>query len=142
MVNAVKWTSPTNVTSPISAQTVNSGAGSLGSEYDNETNKNQFAAFELRTTHGTAPTANSVWHLYILYALDGTNYEEDGATTQPKKSPVASFPVRNSTSQQAWAVSVPILPFKFKPVAWNATDQNSSATATTLDMEVFNDEIQ
>lgn len=140
MPNAVKWTTPTNVASPISGASVNAGAGNLGTEYDNETNKHRYAAFELTFTHGSAPTANRQWLLYLVYAIDGTNYENGGAALQPSKMQVAAFPVRAVTGAQVITVYVPLLPFKFKPLIWN--DTNINGTSVTLDMEVFNEEIQ
>ncbi len=118
-------------------------SGSLGTEYDNETNKKRFAAFQLNFQHGTGPTAGRVWLLYLLYATDGTNYEDGGTSVQPRKMPACSFPVRNVTSAQV--VTIPIVaisPFKFKPLVWNDTDQNSSSSAVSLKMEVFDEEVQ
>lgn len=132
------WSAPTNVSAPVSAQTVNAAAGSLGSEYDNETNKKQFVSLELNFQHGSAPVANAPWFVYILYAQDGTNYEDGGASVQPGKLPVATFPARAVTTAQRVTISgIPILPFKFKPLVWNGTAQNSSSNAVTLNMEVF-----
>jgi hypothetical protein len=143
MARELKWTSPTNVSSPISGVTVNSGAGSLGTEYDNETNKKRWASFELTTGHGSAPTAYSAYLLYLLYALDGTNYEDGGAATQPAKLHVAAFPMRAVTGTQIVSTGpIPLLPFKVKALVWNNTNQNSSASAVTLDMEVFGEELQ
>lgn len=140
MANEVKFSTPTNVTSPISAGSAAAGAGILGTEYDNETNKKRFAAFELDFTHSVAPTANRVWLLYLLYAIDGTNYEDGGASTQPGKMHVVAFPVRAVTTAQKVTMTVPLLPFKFKPLVWN--DTNQSGASVVLDMEVFGEEIQ
>ena len=143
MANEIKWTSPTNVSSPISGVTVNSGAGALGSEYDNETNKKRFASFEATLDHTSSPTANTIWKLYILYALDGTNYEDGSTSVEPNKLPVSTFPVRANTDVQIIATeAIPLLPFKFKPLLWNGTNQNSATSAITLDMEVFGEEVQ
>lgn len=131
------WVAPTNVTSPISGVTINSGAGNLGSEYDNETNRHQMASFSLAFQHGSAPTAGRLWLLYLLYAIDGTNYEDGDGSTQPRKRAAAVFPVRAVTTAQRVTVHVPILPFKLKPLVWNGTDQNSSTSAVTLSMEVY-----
>lgn len=134
------WSGPTNVSAPVSAQTINTGAGALGTEYDNETNKHRFANLQLTFSHGTAPTSGQ-WLVYILYAQDGTNYEDGGTSTQPRKQHAANFPYRAaSTSAQKISRLVPILPFKFKVLVWNDTNQNSASTAVTLDVELFGEE--
>ena len=141
MPNLVKWSSPTNVSAPISGASAVANAGALGTEYDNETAKNRFATFELNFTHGSAPTANRVWLLYILLATDGTNYEDGDASTKPAKMHTIAFPVRAvTTSQRVTIPNVLIPPFKFKPLTWNDTNQNGASV--TLNMEVFNEEIQ
>lgn len=141
MPNEVKLTAPTNVASPISSGSAAADAGILGSEYDNETNKKRFATFTINVTHATAATAGRVWLLYLLFAPDGTNYEDGGASTKPQKMHVAAFPVRNVTGAQKVVMpAIPLPPLKFKPLLWNATDQ--SGASVELEMEVWGEEIQ
>lgn len=130
---AVTWEGAASLTSGISGVTINTGAGNLGSEIDNTTNLDRFLDVELSWQHGTGPTANSPWYVYILYAMDGTNYEDGGTSTQPTKVPAATFPAPNDTSaHKAARVNVPLAPFKFKLLVWNGTNQNSSSSAVTL----------
>ena len=141
MANLIKWGSPTNVTAPISGASINAAAGSLGTQYDNETNKHRFASFQVTATHGTAPVAGEAWLLYFVLAQDNTNDEDGGTAVQPQKPAETFFAVRAVTSaQKVTRFSVPLPPFKFKPLLWNDTSQN--ATSVTLDMEVYNEEIQ
>jgi hypothetical protein len=141
MPNEILNTSPTNVTSPISSGSASADAGILGSEYDNETNRKRFATFVLNVTHATAATANRVWLLYLVFAPDGSNYEDGDASTKPQRMHVSAFPVRDVTTAQKIvmpAISLP--PFKFKPLLWNDTDQ--SGASVELEMEVWGEEIQ
>lgn len=140
MANAVKFTAPSAQSAILNAATVNAAAGGLSSEYDNETNKHQQAALELSFQHGVAPTGN--WLIYVLYAIDGTNYEDGGTATKPAGLPTRIINARAVTTAQKQTVSIDIKPFKFKVLVWNDTDQNSSASSVTLDMEVFSPEVQ
>lgn len=143
MANQLLWTAPTNISTGITGNTVNTGAGALSSEYNNESNRRRFLAIELTMDHGSAPTVNREWLVYVLYALDGTNYEDGGTSTQPKKNPAAAFPVRADTNTLITsAVDIPIAPFKFKLLVWNDTDQNSAANAIILDAEAYDEELQ
>ena len=147
MANEVLWKAPVNVAAPIDTATaIASNAGVLGSEYDNETNKKRFASFEIHVTHPTAPIATRVWFLYLVYANDGTNYEDGSGSLQPAKLHVHAFQMRNVNTAQILTCSVPLRPFKFKPLLWNDTDQSSSsaggAAKTTLNMEVYGEDIQ
>lgn len=133
-----KWTAPTNVSTGITGNTINDGAGALGSEYDNETNLNTFAAIELTTDHASSP-AGGVFLVYFIVSLDGTNYEEGGTSTQPSRPPdVVIHPSSSTAAQEITVRDIPIPPFKFKPLVWNDTGVNSDASAVILDMEVYN----
>lgn len=141
MPNLVLWAAPTAIATGISAGSAAAGAGILGSEYDNETNKHRFATATLTVTHATAATANRVWLLYLLFATDGTNYEDGGASTQPAKLQTVAFPVRGVTTAQKITIpNIQLPPHKLKALLWNDTDQ--SGASVTLELEVTNEEIQ
>jgi hypothetical protein len=139
----VLWTAGTSRTTGISGVTINNGAGSLGSEIDNGTNKDQFVSLDLAFTAASAPTAGSPWYVYVLYAIDGTDYEDGGASTQPSKTPVATFGAPADTSaHRRNQVNIPLAPFKLKLLVWNATGQNSASNAVTLLAYSHNDDVQ
>jgi len=132
---AGKWTAPTARTSGISAQSVAAGANYLGSEIDNETNLDMYAAVELSMTPGSAPTAGNVVELYVLYAIDGTNYEQGAVATDPEKSPAAVYAAKASTDAQAQTIMIPLKPFKFNLLVKSELDQTATIT---VDIETFN----
>ena len=134
---AVPWEAPTNRATGITSSSITAGANALGDEIDNGTNLDRWAAFELTFTCSSAPTANTVVELYLIHALDGTNYEDGDATpTDPGKAPVAVFAARNVTSAQKVSVTgVPLPPFKFKSLLKSELDQN--ATSVALDCETY-----
>lgn len=140
MANAILHTAPSAQSAIVSGVTVNAGAGLLSSEYNNETNRHREASLELSFQHGSAPAGN--WLIYVLYAMDGTNYEDGGSATQPGKLPTRIIPARAVTTAQRVTVAVDLKPFKMKILVWNDTDQNSSASSVTLDMEVYSPEVQ
>lgn len=142
MANAVKWSSTTSRTTGISSASINAGANSLGSEIDNSTNKDRFISMTLTFTCSTAATENQVFEVYILTAIDGTNYEDGDATpTDPKKASVGVFGNRNVTSAQRVNLeNILIPPFKFKILLKSELDQN--ATSVTLLAYTHNEEIQ
>lgn len=142
MANEVLWNAATSVSSGISSESVNAGANNLGTEIDNTTNKDRFLSFDLTFSCASAPTANTTIEVYILYAIDGTNYEDGDATpTDPTKNPAAAVAARNVTGAQRVAVTnIPIQPFKFKILIKSELDQN--ATSVTLNAYTHNEDIQ
>lgn len=142
MAKAIKWSSGTSRTTGISSASINAGANSLGSEIDNSTNKDRWASCDLVFTCASAPTLNKVFELYLIYAIDGTNYEAGDATpTDPVKIRAGVFPARAVTSAQRVALTnIPLSPFKFKCLLKSELDQN--ATSVTMLMYTHNEEVQ
>jgi len=97
---------------------------------------------KLTWTCGTAATADKAIELYVLYAVDGTNYEDGDATpTDPHKGMAAVFFDDGGTgAQKQTVVSVPLMPFKFKLLLKSELDQ--TASSVTLLAYTHNEEIQ
>lgn len=138
----VTWSAPTSITTGISAGSLNAGANLLGSEYDNETQQYRWAMATLTWTCSTASTAHEVVELYLIYATDGTNYEDGGTSVDPYKAPVATFKDDGGTGaqKQTAQVLIPLGPFKFKPLI--KSELTNNATLVTLEIEVFNEDPQ
>lgn len=142
--NAVKWV-PGAVTGTaiISASSMAAGANVLSSETNNETNEDRFLALELTWTAATANTAGQVVEVYILYSLDGTNYEDGDGSTDPYKAPVGAFVDDGGTgAQKQTIVGIPIAPYKFKVLIKSELTNDCTASSVTLDAETYNEEIQ
>lgn len=136
-----KWTAGTSRTSGISEAAITAGANYLGSEIDNSTNKDKYLSVDLAFTCGSAPTANTIVELYILYSINGTDYEDGGVSVDPKKlyacQPFAARAV--TTEQRGTRVNIPIAPFKFKILLKSDLNQNISLAtllAFTHDNEI------
>lgn len=139
-VGDTKWKAPTNLSAAslsLNGVTINDGAGDLSAEYDNESNLYQFGIIKFSTQHGSDPSAG-VWRFYLVLASDGTNYEDGGDAVQPAKSEVAILGLRAVTTAQVLNTK-PILlpPTKFKILPWNDTGVNSSASAVSVEMELY-----
>ena len=128
----IKWDAPTSRTSGISAATAATDAGTVGSEIDNETNLDQFCDIHLQWSYGTSPTANKTLLLYLLRKVDGTNYEDGDASTQPSRNLVlAVSPPADTSTHHAAVERVPIPPHPVKALLWNdGTGQTVTATVT------------
>jgi hypothetical protein len=125
------WAAATSRTTGISAQSIANGAGYVGSEIDNATNLDDTMDIEVIINCSTAPTANLVLYVYVLYALDGTNYEDGSSSQVPVGVPMIAIPARNVTgAQRVMFRGMTISPLKFKILCWNSLGQTSTTTVT------------
>ena len=136
---AFKHTAPTNRSTGITAGSLNAGANLLSSEVDNETNLDLWLSLELTWTCSTASTAGEVVEVYLLYALDGTNYEDGGTSVDSKKRPVGTFVDDGGTAAQKQAITgIRIMPFKFKVLI--KSELTNNATSVALDAETSHEQ--
>jgi hypothetical protein len=102
-----------------------------GSNFTN-TNENPWGLFELVCSYGSAPTANTVIGLWLMSAIDGTNFE-DYSGIEPARSPDVAFRVRAVTASQRVTVVARLRPGVQLPVARNlATGQTLAASGNTI----------
>lgn len=105
----------------------------ISSAFDNSSNLDLFADFELLVTFGTAPTANTVVELYIVPTIDGTNYADGSTSVLPQASLyVGGFVVRNVTAQRMVLRGISLPPGLFKMLVQNTTNQAFPGTNSTL----------
>lgn len=93
-----------------------------------------FGDWELVVTFGIAPTLDAAIDLYLVPAVDGTNYVDGSASVRPAPNLyVGSFYVRNVTSAQRMAIrDVPMPPGLYKAVIANNSGQSFPASGSTL----------
>jgi hypothetical protein len=142
MANLIQWgaTGTSRSTGIAAADNLANGAGLLSSEVDNSTILDRYLICQGQMTPEAAGTTGP-YYLYILYAVDGTNYEDGGTSAQPSKAPAAVFPVKAAASaQKVTTPRIEIEPYKFKLLYWNACGQQCDAN--TLLAYTYNEEIQ
>lgn len=142
MANAIKWEAAgTSRSTGISASDNWAAAsGLLSSEIDNATNLDRWLKCQVAVTPESA-TAGQVL-FYILYAVDGTNYERGATNLQPEKAPADVVPYGAAASAQLIStnIDIPISPYKFKILIWNVA--GAQCDAVTLLAYTHNEEVQ
>jgi hypothetical protein len=125
--NPVKWgalDSYTTVLSSANLKNLLTLDAVTGSEIDNTANY-QYADFDLYIRFASAPAAGIYVSVWLLQAVDGTNYEDGSGTTTPvlpTRPADLQFPVAAVSTQQRIALRMRTLPNgKFKPYFYNNT---------------------
>lgn len=153
MANAIKWsalgTFTTIINGDATAPTLKnlaSTSSKLGSEVDNATSHNRYADFDLYCRFQSSPSANGYCELYLVQAVDSTNYADGSDSVAPAITTlVGTFPVRAVTTQQRVALRHVLLPnTKFKPIIINQSGQAMTNTdnENILSIRTYNEELQ
>lgn len=117
----------------------NNTASTLGTAFDNSSGKYFFGAFQLAVTFTSAPSVDTTVDLYLVPAIDGTNYGDGGVGVTPQNHIEASFVMRAVTSLQRIVIrdiTLPPCPFKIFVFA-NATGP-FPATGSTVTLLPYN----
>ena len=135
----------TSRTSGIASASVQSGKAYLGSAIDNQTNLDAYADIEVVWSFAVAPTAGNFLKVHLLFAENGTNYEEGGGDGSTITAPlpgcqVASVsPAADIATHRKLFQGIPIAPYLFKALVENAA---CGQTATvTLNVYTRKDQI-
>ena len=131
------WGTPTTRTTGISDSDLDSGGNVLGSVISNETHKDQWTTVELEWETSDTSTDGEYVELYFLYAPNGTDYEDGGASEDPKKSPCVVFinDGGNNLVQNQAHTNIPLSPHNFKPLL--KSELSAAASGVYLKMETF-----
>lgn len=119
-----------------------------GADYDNATNKYQFADFFFFGTFDAACNAGAIVELHLFYKLDGTHYgdNEDGdvAAPQPAGNTLHGiFQIGAQADAYSQILGVPLSPYAFKAGLKLNTGQDLTAVDTHwLKIYPHNNEIQ
>ena len=134
-MTTLKLTAATARTTGFAAQAIANTASHLGDEINNATNKDLYLSLEALYQYATAPTASKNVDFYILYAFDGTNYEEaSAARIIATLSPAAD----TAAHRRVLVESLLLLPFPFK---LHVLNKDTEQTITlTLDARTHNEE--
>ena len=104
------------------------------SAIDNSSALDLFDDLELAVDFVSAPTAGGYVSVYLLPAVDGSNYADGSSSVVPSaQNLVATIDIQNSTAAQRLAFrNVPIPPGLFKYMVANNTSQAFPASGSTL----------
>lgn len=113
------------------------GSAALGAAYDNGNASNLYQflnGLELNVTFGSSPTNGNLINLYLVFALDGTNYA-DNASNAPMY--LGGFVLVNDTSAHRYpfispggVLLIPPVPFKIRAV--NNSGVSFPASGSTI----------
>lgn len=110
-------------------------ACAVGPAYDNRTNLNTHADFELVVTFGSAATAGTLAELWLVPTIDGTNYVDGGGAVIPAGSLyVGAFEFRATTAHRLGFEDRVIPTNSFKAVLRNNAGVSFPATSSTVKM--------
>ena len=131
--------------SGISTASIADGANFLGEAIDNATNLDLAADLELVWSCASAPVADKVFKVYLLYALNGVNYE-DGAgngtgigDVDPKAPVVGAAAVYADTASHRYLIrGVPLEPLPFKILVANETGQ---AATVSVNVKTYHEQV-
>jgi hypothetical protein len=143
MAGEFKWKAD-SITSLLTTELnslANNTGSAVGTEYDNSTNLNMYADFELNVTFGGNATADTTVDLYLIPAADGTNYDDGSATVQPLNHYVGSFSLRAATAHKVVLRNIVIPPTKFKVIVYNnGSGQAFPASGSTVKMVPYREQ--
>jgi len=109
----------------------------LGREFVNSSERNRFMDLFCRARFQTAPAYGGYIGVYLIPAMDETTWVDGSSSVPPQESlMLATFQVRQSTSQQILAVTKVIIPpVRFRLLWLNLTQ--ATTTANVGDNQVF-----
>lgn len=108
-------------------------------------NRHRYAAIQLKATFAVAPSAGGYVEVYLIPAVDGTQYGDGSDSVAPPSTyRVTSLPVRAVTTTQYVGDTVMLPPFNFKPLVINKSGQAMSNvdSENILSYRTFNEEVQ
>ncbi len=152
MANKILWaveSSATLLTTELN-NLANTATAIDGADYDNGTNKFQYADFLLYLiAFDGAPTAGGYFELHLFYRHDGTHYADGEAGDLGGVKPSGAtlhgvFPVDVTNAEQyIQLLGVPLSPFVFRAAVTNKCGQGLTAVDTNwLKIYPYDPEIQ
>lgn len=142
-----KFTAATSRGNILSTELNSLAAGEIsapGTELDNSSNKDIWAIAVLSVDFATGPTVYTVCQLYAVITMNGTDYEQGGATAggidPPETGLLATFQMDNTNSAQLVNSNRFRLrgPFKHKFLLRNRTNQAFPSSGSTVALYTFN----
>jgi hypothetical protein len=137
MAQTFKWVAGEGATSALTTE-LNSLASnafsSASAAIDNTTGLYPWMDVELYLASFTPGSGSPYCAMWIIYSLDGTNYEKTPNGSSGDKPPDAIFPLEASVAQASRVVipNIPIPPLKFKLILRNVSGAALASSGNTL----------
>ena len=133
-----KWLAAEAITSALTTELnalANGAYSAASAAIDNSAGLYPFMALELYLGSLT-PAAGQYCAAYILYCLDGTNYEDGGGAVAPAAATLAAVFDLTVSAGVKWRmrVGIPIDPYPFKLVLVNGAVTSGVALAATTNL--------
>jgi len=133
-----KWKAGEGATAALTTELNSLASAAFSGEsaaIDNTTGLYQWMDVSLVLASFTPGSGSPYCAMYIVYSLDGTNYEKVPDGSSGDKPPNAIFPLEASVAQASEIVipNVPIAPLKFKLVLKNVSGATLAASSNTLE---------
>ena len=139
----VNWGTPA---APHQALSVTSALANTGNQVGAALNPSGYiySAWEFNTSFHVSPTTNGSVDLYLIPAVDGTNYANGAeAVTPPATAFVGSFPLypNANSGMRIPIINVPISPLLIKPAIKNSSGQTIPANSGILTVRLYNEQV-
>ena len=147
MVNAILWDASPSMISYLTTE-LNSLANAtivVGAEIDLTASLKRFMSVELVIAEqGAARSAGAYVGIYIIYAVDGSNYDYGAVGTPPAPNKlVGTFALDAAVTARLLSLNgIMIHPFKCKLLVINQTGQAFAALGNTLKYGLYTEELQ
>jgi hypothetical protein len=137
MVTTFKWVAGEGAISALTTQLnslADAGFSAASSAIDNLTDLYIYMDLEVNLASFTPGAGGPYIAVYIIYSLDGTNYEKTPDGSSGDKAPIAIFPLEASVAQasRVTRTGIMIAPLKFKLVLENQAGAALAASGSTL----------
>jgi hypothetical protein len=141
-----RWATPESVQSYLTAELngLADGANKIGAEIANEADKYLYVNVELYVAaQGSARDSGAYVALYLVPALDGTNYSYgDDSTDPPAHALIGQFLLdAATTARRVTLENLLIPPLDFKLLVMNETGQAFAANGNTLKYRRHNGDV-
>lgn len=136
MAGSLQWGTPGTLTTVISTDLDSLATGTrsnAGAVFDNGAGLYLFGDFEANITFASSPTAGGLLTLFLLPAVDGTNYADGSSSVANINAQRGFWVVRGvNTAQRIVLPGVVLPPCKFKIMVANDASQNLASSGNTI----------
>ncbi len=142
--DTIRLTAGTTRSSGIASASVAAGSNYLGNVIDNAANLDAYASIEIVWQCIGAPSADKVLEVYLLYAMNGSDYEDgDGDGTgsgdvDPKSPLVGVAPISTDANTHRYLIrNIPLEPYPVKVLLKSGSDQPA---VCSVNVTTYNDQ--